>query len=158
MMASFKRAEGGPVAAAEHVVDVFMGEAGNESSRSIGDVCLAAVLVIVNGVLENFFGDGQGFMLIKFDVGGAFDLHFGGGGDDLGVEVLSQPNQCLHDALHIHDHGFNSPGEDGEFLLEEVASSRNALAHEDFVGRAADAGKVDAFCTSGLGIFDDLRV
>jgi hypothetical protein len=76
----------------------------------------------------------------------------------LGVEVISQFYQRLHNALHVHDHGFHRAGQDSQLLLQEVARCGNALAHQDFIGCAADAGKVDAFGTGFLGIGDDLRV
>ena len=77
-------------------------------------------------------------MLIEFDVSCALDHHLGRGGDDLGVEVCSQVNQGLHDALNVYDHGFHCTGHDGQFLVQEVPSSRYALAHQDFIGRAAN--------------------
>ena len=73
----------------------------------------------------------------------------------------SQPavrNQRLHDALHIHNHGFNGTGHDREFLMQEVACRRDALAHESLVGSTADTRKLDAICACGFGVFNDLRV
>ena len=50
----------------------------------------------------------------------------------------------LHDALHVDDHRVDHAGEHGQLLVEEVAGRRDALAHQDLVGGAADAGEVDA--------------
>ena len=97
-------------------------------------------------------------VLVELDVRRALDFHLGRGGDDLGVEIARQADQRLHDALHIHHHGFDRAGQDGQLLVQEVARSRDALAHQDFVGRAADAGQVDALGAGCLGIFDDLGV
>ena len=42
--------------------------------------------------------------------------------------------------------------------MQEVACRRDALAHEDFIGGAADAGQVDALGAGCFGVFDDLGV
>ena len=54
------------------------------------------------------------------------------------------PTKRRHDALHVHDHRVDRASSDGQFLLQEVARRRHAVAHQNFVGRAADAGQVDA--------------
>ncbi len=71
-------------------------------------------------------------------------------------KLLARSDQRLHDALHIHDHGFDRAGQDRQLLVQEVARRRDALAHQDFVGGAADAGQVDALGAGCFGIFDDL--
>ena len=52
--------------------------------------------------------------------------------------------QRRHDALHVDDHHLHRAGHDGQFLLQEVAGDRQPVAHQHFVGGAADAGDVDA--------------
>ena len=41
-------------------------------------------------------------------------------------------------AFEAH-HGLDCAGQDGQLLLEEIAGGRYALAHQDFVGSAADS-------------------
>ena len=64
----------------------------------------------------------------------------------------------LHDALHVDDHGLDGAGEHGQLLVQEVARRRDAVAHEDLVAGAADAGEVDALGAGGLGLGDELGV
>ena len=66
--------------------------------------------------------------------------------------------QGLHDALHVDDHRLDGAGEHREFLVEEVAGRRDAVAHEDLVAGAADAGEVDALGARRLGLGDQLGV
>jgi hypothetical protein len=42
--------------------------------------------------------------------------------------------------------------------VKEVARCGDTLSHQDFVRRAADAGKVYAVRACGSGVFDDLRI
>jgi hypothetical protein len=109
---------------------------------------LAAVLVVVDGGFEDLLGDRQSVVLVEFDVDGALILTFGEVVMIL-VWKFCQADQRLHDALHIDHHGFHCAGQDGQLLVQEVAGSGNALAHQDFVGGAADPRQVDALC-SGL--------
>ena len=51
-----------------------------------------------------------------------------------------------------------TPGHHGQLLLEEVAGDGDAVPHEDFVGRAANAGQVDALGPLGLGLGQQFRV
>ncbi len=106
-----------------------MRKAGNQIFTNIRNLGLAAVFVVVNGLTQDVFGDGQGAMLIKLNVSRIFDAHFGRGGDNLGVKVFSQTDQGLHNALDINHHGFNCPGQNGQLLLQEVARRRNTLPH-----------------------------
>ena len=101
---------------------------------------LATVFIVIDRHFKNIFGHCQGMVLVKLDMHGAFDLHLWRGRDDLGMEIGRQLNQRLHDALHIHHHGFDSPSQDRKFLVQEIARRRDTLAHQDFVGRAANAG------------------
>jgi len=70
-----ERAEGGAVAAAEHVVDVLVREAGNQVFAHVGDVRLAAILVIVNRLAQDLLGDGQRLVLVELDMRRAGDAH-----------------------------------------------------------------------------------
>ena len=81
---------------------------------------------------------------IKFNVGGPFNFYFRRGGDDFSMEFFGQPDQRLHDALYINYHRFHRTGEDGEFLVQKVAGGGNALAHQNFIGRAANPGQIGA--------------
>ena len=74
------------------------------------------------------------------------------------MEALRQRSQGLHDALHVDDHRLDGAGEHGELLVEEVARRRDAVAHEDLVARAADAGEVDALGALRLRLGDQLGV
>ena len=47
---------------------------------------------------------------------------------------------------------------DGQFLHQVVACHRDALAHQDFISRAAHPCEVDAFCTFLLSQFEQFRV
>ncbi len=97
-------------------------------------------------------------MLVELHVDGARDLGLARGGDQLGVEVLGQVAQRLHDALHVHDHGLDRAGDDRQLLVQEVAGRWDAVAHQDLVRRAADAGQVDALGALGLGVGDQLGI
>ena len=99
-----------------------------------------------------------GVMLVELHVLGALDLGLGRGGDELGVELGGDAGQRLHDALHVDDHGLDRAGGDGQFLGEEVARRRDAVTHENLVGRAADAGQVDALGALALGVLEQLGV
>ena len=79
------------------------------------------------------------------------------GRDDLGVVGLGHLRQAGHAALHVGDHHLDRAGDDGQFLLQEVAGDRDAVADQDFVGGAADAGQGDALGAGGLGLGEDLR-
>ena len=89
---------------------------------------------------------------------GADGLGDVGGRDDLRVVVLRDIGQARHAALDVDDHHLDGAGEDGEFLLEEVARDRDAVADQDLVGGAADARQGDALGASCLGVGSDLRV
>ncbi len=73
---------------------------------------LAAVFIVINCGAKDLFGDIQGFLLIKFNMRGTLDFNFLGCSNDLGMEILGQPNYSLHDALDIHHHGFHRTGQD----------------------------------------------
>ena len=94
---------------------------------------LAAVGVVVARPFHDGLGDVQRMVLVELDMGRAGHLHFRAGRDDLGVEMLGHAGQRLHDALHVHHHRLDGPGENREFLVQEVAGRRNALAHHHFV-------------------------
>ncbi len=89
-MASFSGRKEAAVGASQHVVDVFVREAGDQVFAHLRDVGRAAVLVVVDGGLEDLLGNRQGIVLIELDVRGALDFYFRGGGDDLGVEIARQ--------------------------------------------------------------------
>ena len=69
-----------------------------------------------------------------------------------------ESGQGLHDALHVDDHRLDRAGQDGQLLVQEVAGRRDAVAHQDLVGGAADAGQVDALGALALGLGDQLGV
>ena len=62
----------------------------------------------------------------------------------LRVVARGDRRQRRHDALHVHHHQVDRAGEQRQFLVQVVAGDRHALPHQDLVGRAADAGHVDA--------------
>ena len=97
-------------------------------------------------------------MLVELDVGRARDLGLRRRGDELGVEALGERPERLHDALHVDDHDLDRAGEHGELLVQEVAGGRDAVAHQDLVAGAADAGEVDALRAGRLGLGDELGV
>ena len=80
------------------------------------------------------------------------------GGHHLGMVGLRDLRQAGHAALHVGDEHLDRAGDDRQLLLEEVAGDRDAVANEDLVGRAADAGEGHALGARGLGFGDDLRV
>ena len=96
--------------------------------------------------------------LVELQVNGAGKLRLGAGGDDLRVETLLQLGHRGKDALDVQQHHLDRPGEDRQLLLEEIAGHRNAVPHENLVGRAADAGQIDAFCALGPGLGEQLRI
>ena len=122
------------------------------SEVNCGMLDLATIGVLVDGSLDDLLGDVIGMVLVELDVRGAGDLHLGRGGDHLGVEVLGQVGQRLHDALHVDDHRFYRAGDDGQFLVQEVAGRGNALAHQCLVAGAADPGQRDALGAFLLGV------
>ena len=117
---------------------------GTRSSTSLRNLDRAAILEVIDGDLEDVFRNRHRVMLVKLHVRRALELDLRRGGDDLGVEVLREADQRLHDALHIDDHRFDRAREDGEFLMEEVAGRGHALPHQDFIRRAADTGQIHA--------------
>jgi hypothetical protein len=78
--------------------------------------------------------------------------------DDLRVVLRGHLGEALEDALNVHDHCFDGPRRHGHLLLEEVTGDRDPVAHEDFVGRAADPGDVDALGPLLLGHLEHLLV
>ena len=66
--------------------------------------------------------------------------------------------QAGHAALHVDDHHLHRAGDDSQLLLKEVARHRNAVANEDFVGRAANTRQRHAPRSGLFGVFDDLRL
>ena len=46
-----QRPEGGPVAAAQHVIDIFVRETGDQLLARVGDLGIAAIGIIVDGFL-----------------------------------------------------------------------------------------------------------
>ena len=97
-------------------------------------------------------------VFVEFDVRRPLHLRPGIGGDDLGVVALGHIGQGLHLALHVHHHGVHGPGDDRQFLLEEVSGHRNPVAHQHLIGRAAHPRQVDPLGALGLGVGLDLRV
>ena len=82
-----QRPERSPVGAAQHVVYIFVGEAWDQIFFDLRNLGLAAITVIVYRFFEDIFSDGQRLVLVEFNMGSAFNLDFGGSGDDLGVEI-----------------------------------------------------------------------
>ncbi len=74
------------------------------------------------------------------------------------MEVLGQPDQRLHDALHVYDHGFHGSGQDGKLLMQEIAGRWNTLAHQYLIGRAANSRQIHALGACLPRIFDNLRI
>ena len=81
-----------------------------------------------------------------------------GRGHELGVEVLGQVLQSRHPALHVDRHEVYSTGHDSQLLVQEAARGRDAVAHENLVGGAAQAGNLYALGACLLGLGDELRV
>ena len=72
-------------------------------------------------------------------------------GDQLGMVALDHVFQGLHLALHVHHQGVHGAGDHRQFLVQVVAHHRYAVAHQDFVGRAAHAAQLDALGALALG-------
>ena len=104
-----------------------------------GNASLAAHRKAVDGPAHDLLGDLQGTAFLELDVRGPGDLGFGACGDQLCMVPFGNGHQALHDALHVDDHRLDGAGEDGQLLLEHVAGRGNAFAHNDLVGRAAEA-------------------
>ncbi len=133
--------------AAQHVVDGFVRESGHHFCFYIRNVdgALVAVGEVVHCRAHDRFGGSDRVVLIKFNMGRALHHGLGRGGDHYGMETFGCFLNGLHDALHIHNHGVNRAGCNRKFLLQVVTSNRQAVAHQDFIGRAAHAGHVNAF-------------
>ena len=84
--------------------------------RVSGNTGLFAVGEIVDAETHDLPGDLQGSVFVELDVGGAGNTSLWRGGDHLGMVVLGDPNQRLHDALDIDHHGIHHSGHDGQFL------------------------------------------
>ena len=123
-----QRPERSTIAPAQHVVDVFMGEAGYHVTGVLRDGDLATVDVVIDTHPDDVLGDVERPLFLELNVSGARDLRLGGGGDQFGVELLRQRLQGLHDALHVDDHGIDGAGDDRQLLVQEVARRRNAMA------------------------------
>ena len=82
-----QRPKRSPVRAAQHVVDIFVGEARDQIFFDLRNLSFSAITVIVDRFLEDIFSDSQRFVLVVLNMGSAFNLDFGGSGDDLGVEI-----------------------------------------------------------------------
>ncbi len=74
------------------------------------------------------------------------------------MEAAGQGAQGGHDALHIHHHRLDRAGGNYQFLAEEVAGYRDALAHEQLIGRAAYPGQVDPLRSFVSRQLDHLRI
>ena len=74
------------------------------------------------------------------------------------MEAVGDRTQAFHDALYVDDHRVNCTGDQGQFLLQEVAGQLDALAQQRLVGGAAEAGEVDAPGTLALRIGDQLGI
>ncbi len=153
-----QRPEGTSVVATLHIAQILVGEARHHIPGIARNVGLAAIGVVVDRPPHKLFRRIKCFVLIELHVGGAGDLGLGRRGDQLGVIVLRQASQCLHDALHVHHHGLYRAGYDGQFLVQEVACRRDPMAHQDLVRRAADACQVDPIGAHTLGVLDQLRI
>jgi hypothetical protein len=86
-----ERPEGSPVRAAQHVIDVLVRKAGDQILAYVWDLSSAPVLVIVDGILQDLFGDRSKLCARRTRRETApLSLTFGRSGDDFGVEILRQ--------------------------------------------------------------------
>ena len=90
--------------------------------------------------------------------GGLGELGLVGGGEKEGVVAGGHVPQGGHDALVVHHHGLHRAGDQGQLLDQVVAGHGDALAHQHFVARAAQARQVDALGPQFLGPVEQLRV
>ena len=153
-----ERAERTAVEATLHVVEVLVAEAGDQRLVEVRDMHGAAAGIVGDCHAHDLVGGLGGAVLVELDVGRALDLGLRRRRDQLGVETLGERPERLHDALHVDDHDLDRAGEHGQLLVEEVAGGRDAVAHEDLVAGAADAGEVDALRAGRLGLGDELGV
>ena len=151
-----ERAEGSSIRTTEHIVDIFVGETWHQICTMVRDLHFAAIFVIINRVAQNIFGNGQSFMLIKFDMRGTLDFDFLRGRDDIRVEIISQTNQCLHNALYVNNHRFDRASQNCQLLLQEIPGGGDALPHQDFVSSTTNARKLNTLSTSFFSISNDL--
>src|SRR4030042_1827995 len=105
--------EGLTQAATQHIRNIFMRETCHQMVLIVGDKNLAPLGIIIDSHAENRLGDFHRFVLMELDVGSTLNFRLGGGGDYLGVIVLGNFNQTLHDALDIYNHSVYSAGENG---------------------------------------------
>ena len=155
-----QRAEGRAEAATQHVEDGLVGEAGHQFHRLIGDVhpALITIRVVVDGFADQVGGLLVAVLHVEFDLLGFAGVGNFRSADQFGVEALGHLRQRRHNALHIDHHDFDGPGEDGQLLLQEVAHDGQSVAHQDFIGGAANPGDVDTLRAFGAGVLQQLFV
>ena len=117
------------------------------------------VRIIVYGMPDQSPGRFQSVVRIKSHVHGTLCFCNIRCGYHPGVIMTRNFRKAGHAALHIRDHHLDSPCDDGQLLLQKIAGNRDAVAHQDFIGRAADACQIDpAFGAFFPGLGDQLRI
>src|SRR5512139_2125727 len=142
-----KRSVAGPEHAAEQVANGLVAESHDHVLLFGGDghLVLVAIREIVYGVAHDLFRGLKSVSLVVIIVlVSPLHLRYRARCNHLGMEALRQIREPLHHALHIHHHGFHRAGYYGYLLLEIVPGNGYPVAHEDFVGGAADAAKADS--------------
>ncbi|KUG28792.1 hypothetical protein ASZ90_001344 [hydrocarbon metagenome] len=154
------RVEKRPGRAAKGRKDRLVGEAGHDVHGLARDVHPALVPggEPLDGQFHDLDGLLPGVLYVEFHMRGAGELGLGRGGDDAAVVAPGHGDQAGHDALVVHHHDLHGPGDDGQFGHEVVSGHGDALAHEQFVARAAQPGQVDPGGPGGLGLGQKRRV
>ena len=132
--------------AAQVVRQVLVGETGHQVHLVARNVHARRIAPRerLDGALHNGPRGRLGVMGIERHALRTGDVGLGGGGYYLGVTTRGHLGQGRHDALHVHHHQVHGARQQGQFLVQIVARHRHALAHQDLIGGATNAGDVDA--------------
>jgi len=123
-----------------------------------GDIILAPLLKIIDGMGQNFFGRAHGIFFFKLNMNGIGHLSPIIGGNNIGVLVFYHLGHGLHNTLHINHHGLDCAGGQHHLLLNETAGHGNSAPHQDFVAGTANPGQINSFCSNFFGKGQNLRI
>ena len=152
----------GPVGTSEratqHVLYVFVAEAGYQFAGFVRDVDSYSAAEITDRLRYQFPGRVEGIMIVEFYMGCARYRGFWIGCDDLSMVIFGNAHKRLHYALDVHYHHLHSASYDGKFLVQEVPCQRNAMSEQDFVSGTAYTTHVYPFSACRFRQFQHLRV
>src|SRR5680860_472046 len=101
----------------QHVAKVLVRETRHYFVLEAGNTCFTPVLIIINRLLDDFFGDLQRALFLELHVQSALDFGLGRGGHNMRMVVLGNLHQTLEHALDIRHHQFHGPGQECQLLV-----------------------------------------